>query len=535
MEFPLIGRELSVSARKRSTYVLRMLPAVVAFPVILMFWMAAQTHDPGAGETLATILAVLTVYFHQFVVFMYAPLVSAPLIAREKEQNTLPLLLLADQSAARIYAAKFLAAFIQAQLLLLSTLPLLAILGFLGGVSVPDMFRYAGALLAAATASVAIGLFASIVAHNAGQAFGLAATLVVFWVGAASVVDVVYGANASPLTLPLSRAVFEDASASWLLRVIIAAGITVVCAIASLILLPRQMYRTASAARQPPRPIRARRWRRKRPVADQMLLSNRRGLAASVPHWTLKSLIIIVFLPVAFVPVIGGALYVLLVLFDVIASTTAARREGDFEDMLLAPLTDKEVSNAVFHAQLRRNSIYFPVMIAPTFYFPLVSYDWVEFDKWTAAAMAYPFEAGLGGLLLLLLLAVLGWLNYRLVVATGCAMTCLSGGPVVQSLRGLFLYWLLKMAVLFGTGIAPLAVAALDSDRFGITADNFITLAAVAVIIGSICAALLWAAGTAVVHGFRHELVWTLRYGYQPSYWSYYEQRYTPGERVHGV
>ena len=148
MELPLVQRELTRSAKLKRIYVLRVLVLGAALLVLAFIWTGALITSRGVagfsspaslGEQCGRGLAEVSTLFQVAVVFLIAPVLCAGRIAEEKEERTLGLLALADFRGWDVFLSKYLATFLQSELLILSTLPLLAVASFMGGVSVPAM------------------------------------------------------------------------------------------------------------------------------------------------------------------------------------------------------------------------------------------------------------------------------------------------------------------------------------------------------------------------------------------------------------
>src|SRR2546430_17731102 len=91
---PIVDRELRVTARRRSTYALRLLAAAAAFSIILWLCLFPTQAQPPAdlGKSLFTALSILAFAY----CLLVGPFMTADCISSEKREGTLGLLFLTD-------------------------------------------------------------------------------------------------------------------------------------------------------------------------------------------------------------------------------------------------------------------------------------------------------------------------------------------------------------------------------------------------------------------------------------------------------
>ena len=282
--FPLVGCELSRVSRKRWVYAVRSVLAVAA----CFFLLAAHGGLLGtrldAMERLGGMLAGLVCGFGYLVTFLMAPLLAADLMAPEKEERSLGLLMLTGLSRADILLGKLAAVFLPCEALILSSLPIQALSAFLGGVSV-----WAGTIhylvLSLAIASMAAwGLFCSTVCHRRGEALCCALGGALFYLGGTSLWDLTLGPGRGAPGCPNMPAQMERGGAdpflAWMPSLVLLAGILIGSSAAAHLLLFRSVHEGAGGQRKRPRPTRRRPapgWMRLLNGQDRLLLASLDG------------------------------------------------------------------------------------------------------------------------------------------------------------------------------------------------------------------------------------------------------------------
>ncbi|MBN2308524.1 MAG: hypothetical protein JXR94_06105, partial [Candidatus Hydrogenedentes bacterium] len=164
MNLPLAELELTRAGRRGSTYAVRAIAVAAAWIVLGWAWFISLRFRASPEELIRAVSPFVSgvargIQF--FAVFAVGAMFSAGLIAQEKRDRTLGLLLIADIRGLDIFLAKFLTAFLYVELLAFSALPVLAIASLLGGISVPGMAIQLVILTAGALAVCAMGLLCS--------------------------------------------------------------------------------------------------------------------------------------------------------------------------------------------------------------------------------------------------------------------------------------------------------------------------------------------------------------------------------------
>jgi len=190
---PIIERELRVATRKRSTFWLRTLAALVALVLggaILVLHRIGAFGPSALGHALfstLTWLALLTALSAGL--FFTADCLSA-----EKREGTLGFLFLTDLRGYDVVGGKLFATSLRVAYALLSVTPILAVTFLLGAVSGSQYWKTALALLNALFCSLAAGLMVSALSRDAQRALGATALLLLLLVLGGPGFDHIYNA-----------------------------------------------------------------------------------------------------------------------------------------------------------------------------------------------------------------------------------------------------------------------------------------------------------------------------------------------------
>jgi ABC-type Na+ efflux pump permease subunit len=155
---PIVGRELRVAARRRSTYWTRALTAVVTMLVAFFVFEDSRNLPPHAiGTALLKVISVIA--------FIYCLCVGVPLTAdclsEEKREGTLGLLFLTDLKGYDVVGGKLVATSLNSFYGLIAIFPVLAIPMLMGGVTNGEFWRVALVLANTFLFSLSIGMFIS--------------------------------------------------------------------------------------------------------------------------------------------------------------------------------------------------------------------------------------------------------------------------------------------------------------------------------------------------------------------------------------
>ena len=435
MQLPLVEKELTRTGKRRWTYVLRVVPVVIAVASIglpSLFAVPSTLTIDEFRQTAGIYLSYVSLGFQFFCVFALAPLATAGLIAQEKRDRTLGLLLMADMRGADIAFAKLLSAFTQVEFLLLGTLPLLAIAAYMGGVSVPVVALQILLFTGLALATCSIGLLCSTVTRRPVEALFLAVVIESAWMIVHSVVGDVWHAYAHTNPAGAIVALDQDTMdpASWLPALVFCLVVAAVCCVATVLLLPRQVF-------ERPRRARRRVARRSRLFRELLPASpTSRLIAASAPglgifSWPrpVQYLVAVALMIIGVVQCgVSGLLIVAVVCYDITSSLAAAQESGAFDAILVTPIENRRLARSIFGAFFRRSLLFFPALaVRGVYMFPFLVETFDErpgTPEWVVAI----------ALVVFLVLLVLGTaISVVTFVAYGCFGSTLRWKPVGQT------------------------------------------------------------------------------------------------------
>jgi hypothetical protein len=478
LDFPLAGRELNRSARQRALYVLRMVPAAI-LGIIVFFSLDMGTRGVGAAEGISTVITVIAMIFQGFVVVLVAPTLASGLIAEEKRDRTLGLLMLADMSGLDIYAAKFLSVFVQVETMLLSVLPLLAVASFFGGIDVPAVAISVTLFSGLGCASIALTLMCSTFTSKPREAVtGGIGLLLLGYLGIVlvGIYSSITGGGGGFIMLSMSLFFPSGmATGSWVLVFGALVGVAIVASTVSIVALPHQAYDKPAKQRQRRAP-RGRRMRRRglTPLNDLGLLA----LACIRPErpspwmWPVyitaglglgtAGLMMCFVTPLV---VVG------LIVHRIVTAFQEAHTSGRLDDLLVTPLSDHELGKAFFYAHLRDCRHHLP-MLAFTFGAPFL---WFGFMMSVGVGQFGGFNFGENSTLadVFLVCLVVGhilcgvfcvYAQYLFVVALGAAALTMGEGVRMQTFMGMFVCVVLHILGGFIVAITMMAITEAAGD-----------------------------------------------------------------------
>ncbi len=156
---PIVRRELLVASRRRSTFRIRSLGALIAVGLGGLFLLpkALGVGFGANGESLLRLLGLLGM----FMAFLSGPTLTADTLSRERREGTLGFLFLTDLQGYDIVAGKLAALSLIPLHGLLATFPIAALTLCLGGVTAGEFWRTQLVIANTLLVSLAIGLWVS--------------------------------------------------------------------------------------------------------------------------------------------------------------------------------------------------------------------------------------------------------------------------------------------------------------------------------------------------------------------------------------
>ncbi len=178
---PIVQRELSVAARRRSTYRLRWWTTALAMIVslIVLFFTAATSAHRGAG----TYLFGLICWYAALLSVLSGVFLTADSLSVEKREGTLGLLFLSELKGYDIVLGKFMALALNAFYCLLALVPAAALSFLLGGITGGQLWRTALALSNILFFSLATGMLVSAYGRDSHRTLGNTLALLLLILG----------------------------------------------------------------------------------------------------------------------------------------------------------------------------------------------------------------------------------------------------------------------------------------------------------------------------------------------------------------
>src|SRR4030095_366931 len=179
--FPLLARELTERAAQRRTYVVRVIYAMLLFaPFVAAYINFAKGSNVSASGLGRQLFVVLT-WFQFGGIYLLLPMLMCGAITREKERDSLSLLLLTRLTPGEIILQKYFGGLVPMFSFLLLSLPRAALAYGMGGLGLRDLAFGGFLLLLAALQTAAVALLASVWCRSTAGAILLAFPLCIFW------------------------------------------------------------------------------------------------------------------------------------------------------------------------------------------------------------------------------------------------------------------------------------------------------------------------------------------------------------------
>ncbi len=165
---PVVTREMTVLARRQSTYWVRSVAAVVA--VLIMLWlMLISASRVSVADLGSSIFMILSGFCFAFALLVGMQATSDS-VSEEKREGTLGLLFLTDLRALHIIFGKMAACSLNSLFAVLGVVPMLSLALLLGGVTLTQVALVALVLANTMFLSLSLGLFVSTLSNNERKA-----------------------------------------------------------------------------------------------------------------------------------------------------------------------------------------------------------------------------------------------------------------------------------------------------------------------------------------------------------------------------
>lgn len=167
---PIVGRELRVAARKRSTFWVRVTAAIVALVIGIAFMVLASVAFGIRTASLGKGLFATLTWLSLVSVLCAGLFFTSDCLSEEKREGTLGFLFLTDLTGYDVVLGKLWATSLRAFYALLAIFPILAVTLLMGGVTGAQFWKTILALVNALFLSLAAGLFVSALSRDSQKA-----------------------------------------------------------------------------------------------------------------------------------------------------------------------------------------------------------------------------------------------------------------------------------------------------------------------------------------------------------------------------
>ena len=215
---PIVERELRVAARRRSTGWTRVAAALVGLVIAAGFMIMSLAVGIGTSRVGSGMFGTLT-WLSLAATLAAGLFFTADSLSQEKREGTLGFLFLTDLRGHDVVGGKLVATSVRAASALLAVFPILAITLLMGGVTAPQFWKSALALLNALFCSLTAGLFISSVCRDSQRALGGTFLLVLAMCAGGPIIDAILagykGTGFIPLGSLVSPAYVFWAASAW--------------------------------------------------------------------------------------------------------------------------------------------------------------------------------------------------------------------------------------------------------------------------------------------------------------------------------
>ncbi len=186
---PIVERELRVASRKRHTFWLRVIVALVAL-VLASGFLALSAASGQVQRGLGRVLFGLLTWMNLAVALLAGLFFTADCLCEEKREGTLGFLFLTDLRGYDVVLGKLLATSLRGATALLAVFPVMALTLLLGGVTGAQFWKTVLALVNALLWSLSAGMLISAVSRDSREALGGTLLMVVLFAFGGPLIDV---------------------------------------------------------------------------------------------------------------------------------------------------------------------------------------------------------------------------------------------------------------------------------------------------------------------------------------------------------
>src|SRR3954464_9521587 len=185
---PIASRELRVAARKRSTFWLRVIAAVIGMVLGGGFMLMSSFQPTGLPSMGRALFGSLT-WMSVIAALATGIFFTADCLSEEKREGTLGFLFLTDLRGYDVVLGKLSATSLRCFYALLALLPILGITILMGGVTGLQFWKTSLALVNALFISLVVGIFVSAISRESQKAMAGTLLLLLLWVAAGLAID----------------------------------------------------------------------------------------------------------------------------------------------------------------------------------------------------------------------------------------------------------------------------------------------------------------------------------------------------------
>ena len=185
---PVVERELRVAARKRSTFRIRILAAVLALVIGSFVMLFTRLRGVTTAQLGAALFSALT-WLCLGAALSGGLFYTSDCLSEEKREGTLGLLFLTDLRGHDVVLGKLLATSLRGFYAMLAVFPVLAATMLMGGVTGAQFWKVSLALVNALLCSLAAGMFVSSISRDSQKAMGAAFLVLILILGGTTLAD----------------------------------------------------------------------------------------------------------------------------------------------------------------------------------------------------------------------------------------------------------------------------------------------------------------------------------------------------------
>jgi ABC-type transport system involved in multi-copper enzyme maturation permease subunit len=189
---PAFTRQAAIAPRRVWFFAARTVFVAALFGIVLTSWQllvgSQRVENLGDLAWFGAAVTRIVAPLQLAVAMPFSALLVASAVALEKDRKTLELLLMSDLTNSELVLGKLMAGMLTVIMVVAAALPLLMLVGLLGGVSIGQIVRIEIVTLASALAAGSLGSTIALWREKTFQALAMTALLIVLWLVAWEIV-----------------------------------------------------------------------------------------------------------------------------------------------------------------------------------------------------------------------------------------------------------------------------------------------------------------------------------------------------------